>query len=114
MKTNFPGETLFAKAKSAMQTARRSVVYPLFLLQAVLRTDTTPVAHKVFIVSALAYFFLRTDVIPDFLPVIGYTDDIAVLLGAISTVSRNVTPEVEAEAKADFDLYFTDRPSSAV
>lgn len=113
MKNDSHGEGGFAKIRSTMQAVRRSIIYPVLLLQVVLRKDTTPLAHKVLIVSALAYFFLRNDLISDFHPVVGYIDDIAALLGAISTVARNVTPTVEAEAKADYDAYFDESPDAA-
>jgi uncharacterized membrane protein YkvA (DUF1232 family) len=44
------------------------------------------------LVGALAYFVLPADVIPDILPVVGYTDDAAVLAAAIKLVASHVTP----------------------
>ena len=108
MKNQLSGEGSLAKIRSAAQAIRRDIVYSL-LLQVVLRKDTVPIAHKVFIVSALIYFFWRSDVFPDSLPFVGYIDDIAALLGAISTVARHVTPAVEVEAQAEYDDYFSDR-----
>ncbi|HTQ13828.1 MAG TPA: YkvA family protein [Rhizomicrobium sp.] len=53
----------------------------------------TPARVKAILLAALAYFVLPTDAIPDFLPVIGFTDDAAVLALAFSMVSRNIRPE---------------------
>ena len=53
----------------------------------------TPLKVKAVLVGALAYFVLPTDVIPDVLPVIGYTDDAAVLAAAIKLVASHITPE---------------------
>src|SRR5579872_3724555 len=39
----------------------------------------TPLHVKAALVGAIAYFVLPADLIPDVLPVIGYTDDAAVL-----------------------------------
>jgi len=53
----------------------------------------TPLKIKAVLIGALAYFVLPTDVIPDVLPVIGYTDDAAVLAAAIKLVASHITPE---------------------
>jgi uncharacterized membrane protein YkvA (DUF1232 family) len=46
---------------------------------------------KAVLLGALAYFVLPTDVIPDYLPVIGYTDDAAVLAAAVKLVASHIT-----------------------
>ena len=46
----------------------------------------TPLQVKAALLGAIAYFVLPIDAIPDFLPVLGYTDDAAVLLAAIKLV----------------------------
>jgi uncharacterized membrane protein YkvA (DUF1232 family) len=53
----------------------------------------TPLKVKAALVGAIAYFVLPIDVIPDFLPVIGYTDDAAVLAAAIKLVASHITPD---------------------
>ena len=59
----------------------------------------TPLKVKAVLVGALAYFVLPTDVIPDVLPVIGYTDDAAVLAAAIKLVASHITPEHREAAR---------------
>ena len=51
----------------------------------------TPLQVKAVLLGALAYFVLPTDVIPDYLPVIGYTDDAAVLAAAVKLVASHIT-----------------------
>lgn len=53
----------------------------------------TPLAVKATLVGAIAYFVLPTDAIPDILPVIGFTDDAAVLAAALRMVTNHITPE---------------------
>jgi len=52
----------------------------------------TPLHVKAVLVGAIAYFVLPTDLIPDYIPVIGYTDDAAVLAAAMKLVASNITP----------------------
>lgn len=51
------------------------------------------------IIGALGYFILPLDLIPDFLPGAGLTDDIAALVLAAYKVARGITPEVKDRAR---------------
>jgi len=52
---------------------------------------TTPIRARAILFGALAYFVLPADAIPDFIAVLGFTDDAAVLAAAITTVGAYVT-----------------------
>jgi uncharacterized membrane protein YkvA (DUF1232 family) len=60
----------------------------------------TPLGVKATLVGALAYFILPADAIPDVLPIIGFTDDAAVLAAAIKLVASHMKP-VHREAARD-------------
>ena len=51
------------------------------------RDDETPIQAKGLMVAALAYFVLPTDVLPDFITGLGFTDDAAVLFAALRSVA---------------------------
>ena len=53
----------------------------------------TPLQVKAALVGALAYFVLPFDVVPDMLPILGFTDDAAVLLTALRMVAGHMRPE---------------------
>lgn len=59
----------------------------------------TPLHVKATLVGAIAYFVLPVDAIPDVLPMIGFTDDAAVLTTAIRMVAGHITPEHRSAAK---------------
>ena len=59
----------------------------------------TPRHVKVTLFGAIAYFVLPIDAIPDMLPVIGFTDDAAVLATAIKLVTDHITPRHREQAK---------------
>lgn len=64
----------------------------------------TPVRVRAILLGALAYFLLPFDTIPDFLAVIGFVDDGAVLMAALSSVAAHIKPEhrqAAAEALSD-------------
>jgi uncharacterized membrane protein YkvA (DUF1232 family) len=52
----------------------------------------TPRHVQVALIGALAYFILPFDFIPDMMPVIGFTDDAAVLATAIRMVATHIGP----------------------
>jgi uncharacterized membrane protein YkvA (DUF1232 family) len=60
----------------------------------------TPVQVKATLIGALAYFVLPFDAIPDFLPVLGFTDDAAVLATALKLVTSHMTPQHRDAARA--------------
>ena len=52
----------------------------------------TPHSVRAILVGTLAYFVVPADAIPDVLPALGFTDDAAVLAGAIKFVARHIKP----------------------
>jgi len=67
----------------------------------------TPAHVRMVIIGALAYFVVPTDLVPDFVIGLGFTDDAAVLAAALRTLSAYVRPahrkraaEIVGELKA--------------
>jgi uncharacterized membrane protein YkvA (DUF1232 family) len=60
----------------------------------------TPRHVQVALLGALAYFVLPFDFIPDMMPVLGFTDDAAVLATAIRLVAGNITEDHRDAARA--------------
>ena len=60
----------------------------------------TPMQVKAALVGALAYFVLPFDVMPDVLPLVGFTDDAAVLLTTLRMVMGHMRPEHRDAARA--------------
>lgn len=60
----------------------------------------TPRRVQAALLGAIAYFILPFDFIPDVMPVLGFTDDAAVLATAIRLVAAHITPEHRETARA--------------
>lgn len=97
-----------AKITKAAKKAGIKVIYLALLLYYVLKSPKVKLADKGKIWGALGYFILPIDFIPDFIPVAGYTDDLAALLWAFYAVAKNVTPEIETQAKKKLHDWFGD------
>lgn len=59
----------------------------------------TPRHVQAALIGALAYFVLPFDFIPDMLPLVGFTDDAAVLATAIKLVASHITPRHREAAR---------------
>ena len=63
----------------------------------------TPLHAKAVLMAALAYFVLPGDLIPDVLPVLGFTDDAAVIYAALRAVGSQITAAHRGRARAALD-----------
>lgn len=80
-------------------------VYMALLLFCAAFNEKTALANRTLILGALGYFILPIDIIPDILPM-GFTDDIAVLSAALSSVRSSITPDIEEKAKMKLKSFF--------
>jgi uncharacterized membrane protein YkvA (DUF1232 family) len=60
----------------------------------------TPRHVQAALLGAIAYFILPFDFIPDMLPVLGFTDDAAILATALRMVASHITPDHHEAARA--------------
>jgi uncharacterized membrane protein YkvA (DUF1232 family) len=59
----------------------------------------TPMQVKAALVGAIGYFLLPADFVPDLMPMLGFTDDAAVLATAIRMVATHLRPEHREAAR---------------
>ncbi|MFW5773816.1 MAG: YkvA family protein [Tangfeifania sp.] len=102
----FSEESLWDKIKKFSKTAGTTVVYAALLLFYVMKSKDVTIKTKVSIAAALGYFILPTDAIFDLTPLVGYTDDLGVLIFALSQVSSNITPEMKEQARQKLGEWF--------
>ena len=65
------------------------------------RDPRVPCGAKILALAAAAYAFSPIDLIPDFIPVIGYLDDLILLPLAILLAVRLIPPEVMVQLRAE-------------
>ena len=103
---NYSHQNLWQKLANMAKRSGKKVVYNVLLLYYVMTDSKTPLRYKSIIVGALGYFILPTDLVPDFIPGAGYTDDLAALIAVVQTVATCITPDIEAKAKQKCEQYF--------
>lgn len=97
--TYYSDNRLWKKIERVAKKVGATVLLPVFTLYYMLQDDKVSLQHKAYIVGALGYFILPIDLIPDgILPVIGFTDDIAVMTLVLKLVKDSITPEIKARA----------------
>ncbi len=99
-------ESLWEKIIQYSKSAGTTVVYAVLLLYYVLIDKKITFKTKLSITAALGYFILPTDAIFDLTPILGYSDDLGVLLFALSQVSANITPEIKEKARKKLGEWF--------
>lgn len=67
------------------------------LLKRLLADHRVPRRHKLLLALAVGYLLLPFDLVPDFLPVAGYLDDVVVVALCVRGVLRTAGPDVVAE-----------------
>lgn len=101
---------LKAKLGGYARAAGREVVEKAVLLTQVLRDPHTPAWAKTTVIGALGYFIAPIDAIPDLIPGAGYSDDLGVLVMALSAVAASITPEMKARARRVSARWFGEPP----
>ena len=98
-------EKFWGKIKNVAKKAGIKVIYYALLLFYALKSDNVTMAEKALIIAALGYFILPLDLIPDFIPIVGYGDDAAVLYGLIQKLDC-IDERVQAQAKSKLKEWF--------
>ena len=102
----FSEKSLWEKIKKFSKQAGSKVVYVVLLLFYTMQDKSIGLKTKLSIAAALGYFILPSDAIIDFTPLIGYSDDLGVLLFTLSQIAVHVTPETKEKAKAKLAEWF--------
>lgn len=98
---------MHAKLKDWARTVRRDA-HALYLAA---RDPRVPWYVRTLAIALAAYAFSPIDLIPDFIPVLGYLDDLIILPLGILLVIRLIPPEIMAEHR-ELAAAAPDRPIS--
>lgn len=88
----------------------KAETYALFLAY---RDRRTPWCARLFAACVVAYAFSPLDLIPDFIPVLGYLDDLILIPLGIALALKMIPPQVMADSRVKAqELLGQDRPRS--
>lgn len=90
---------------AAKRLGGRATWYALILYYT-LESGDVSLKNKAIIIAALGYLIAPIDLIPDAIPVLGFTDDAAALKLAYDTVKASITPDIERQANEKVFQWF--------
>ena len=102
----FKWQELYKKIKKVLIKAGLELIYKVLQLWYVLQKPGLPCLIKATIVSALTYFILTVDSIPDFLPS-GFVDDAATIAFALSVAASYIDEDVSEKARKKIVEFLT-------
>ena len=95
-----------SKLKQVLKLAGRAIAKPALECFELIMDDSTPPQVRVSIIGALTYLIVPVDLIPDFIPAAGFSDDLVALTAVISLWSHHITPQIRYRANCKLDLWF--------
>ena len=101
-------KSLWEKIKKFSKAAGTKVIYAVLLLYYAMKDSKVSLKTKLFIAASLGYFILPTDAIFDLTPIIGYSDDLGVLLFALKQISSAITTGVKENARKKIAEWFSE------
>ena len=82
-----------------LKSRARALKNEVFAIYLAAKDPRTPWYAKALIFFVVAHTFSPIDLIPDFIPVLGYLDDLIITPGGLWLAVRLIPPEVLAEAR---------------
>jgi len=104
---NISEKTFWNKLSKHAKKAGVKVVYSALLMYYAFRRKETPAWAKAAILGAITYFLSPIDFIPDLTPILGFTDDLAILVSALISISSNIDDDVRDKAIGKLKQWFT-------
>lgn len=106
MSDDFDEPGYWAKINRHAQRAGRELVEKSLWLYYAAQSPETPAWAKSAVYGALAYFLLPFDAIPDFLPAVGFTDDLGTIAAAVASVAMYIDDDIKERAAAKLTDWF--------
>ncbi len=89
-----------------LRRAGRTIARPAFECLEILLDGSTPPRVRLTVLAALTYLLFPLDLIPDFIPAAGFSDDMVALTALLGLCSAHRSPEVRARAQSRLDRWF--------
>ena len=85
--------------------AGRAIAKPALEIMEMLLASSTPPQARLTMLAALSYLIMPMDLIPDLIPLSGFSDDLVALTAVISLWSNHMTPQIKSRARRKLDKW---------
>jgi uncharacterized membrane protein YkvA (DUF1232 family) len=89
-----------------LRRAGRTLARPALECLELLLDPQTPASAKLTVLAALTYLLVPIDLIPDFIPAAGFSDDLVAVTALLGLCTRHRTPAVRMRAQRRLDRWF--------
>ncbi|WP_456469871.1 YkvA family protein [Caminibacter sp.] len=96
---DYSDDSFWDKVKNFAKKAGCEVLEKALTLYYTAKDEDTPAHVKAVIFAALGYFISPLDAIPDVTPIVGFSDDLGVLVATIAMVVSSIKEEHKIKAK---------------
>jgi len=86
--------------------AGRTIAKPALEVLEMALDPYTPAQVRVSLMAALAYLIMPFDLFPDFMPLVGFSDDFVALTAVLSIWSKYMTPSIRVRAENKLNKLF--------
>ena len=102
----YSDDGLWNKIKGGAKKAGANLIYDVLQLFYVAKNPNVPMKIRAAMVAPLGYFISPVDLIPDLMPVVGYSDDAAVIAMAIGIAHLYINDEIRQQAQEKLVAFF--------
>ena len=92
--------------KKVLLKAGRTLAKPALEAFEMILDPLTPPQARVSLIAALTYLIMPIDLMPDFIPVAGFSDDLVALTAVISLWNKHMSPAIRNRARQKLDKLF--------
>ena len=92
--------------KKILTKAGRTIAKPALEILEMAIDPFTPTQVRISLMAALAYLIMPFDLFPDFMPLVGFSDDFVALTTVLSIWSKYMTPSIRKRAEMRLDKLF--------
>lgn len=103
---NYSDEGLWDKITGTAKKAGSNLIYEVLQLFYVAKNPNVSMKIRAALVAPLGYFISPVDLIPDLMPVVGYSDDAAVIAMAIAFAHAYIDDDIRRQAKDQMARFF--------
>ena len=86
--------------------AGRTIAKPALEVLEMTIDPYTPAQVRISLMAALAYLIMPFDLFPDFMPLVGFSDDFVALTAVLSIWSKYMTPTIRSRAMKKLNKLF--------
>ena len=105
---NYSEDSFWDKITGVLKKAGAEVIYGALKLYYATENPACPVRIKAAIYAALGYFILPLDLIPDVIPIVGFSDDLLAIGAALAMAHMYIDDRVVQQAKDKMRSLFGD------